>query len=509
MDRLTQEIESVRATVGRHFPIYDTRVRADVIALYIRVDRASLGEKFEALRKEMMDHGYIPMIVQEGGEQIILVQRRFTRRYVRPWVNLIMLGVTVITTVLAGGLLWSGYRNLVPEDASLGDQLALAFTPAVLPFGAGLFALPLLTILGTHEMGHFLTARHHRVAASLPFFLPAPPPIGTLGAVISMRDPMPNKRALVEIGIAGPLAGLAVAVPVTLLGLFLNAQSPGVIIRNYGGSEGIQSPLLYQLLESLIPPGRGVVHPMAFAGWVGLFVTALNLLPAGQLDGGHVARALLGDRAKYLSYAAIGALLTLAFWPAGVLGFSGYFGWALIGLIILLLGPRHPPPLDDLSPLGTRGKALGAVALLVIAVCFVPVPFSTIPPHVGVRLSVDGAPTSSSSFDIHNLSTGVFHNITLRVNNTGNILLRLNISLGGGASNLTGQGWVLALVGPKSTIPSGWVNVTLNQSEEAIISLVLKPSGSPPGTGPFSVTVLARERRGSYQNSLVLNLYRR
>ncbi|MFQ5986129.1 MAG: site-2 protease family protein, partial [Thermoplasmata archaeon] len=309
MESLADEVELVRAVVGRHFAVYDTRVRPEAIAFYVRTEAGQLDERFEALRLELRaGKTYLPLLRLEGGEHILYVQRTPPRRFRGIWLNVVLLVATLFTTLIAGMVHWSGYNGST-------DFLA-AFTLANAFFGGLLFTLPLLAILGTHEMGHFILARRHNVEASLPFFIPAPPPVifGTFGALISMREPIPNKKALMDIGMAGPLLGLAVALPVTLLGLYLNALDPRLAGTNIGGSAEVGFPLLYQAMLLAIPlPDNALLHPTAFAGWVGFLVTGLNLLPAGQLDGGHVARALLGEKAKYLSYAAFFTLLALGF----------------------------------------------------------------------------------------------------------------------------------------------------------------------------------------------------
>src|SRR6266511_93564 len=225
-----------------------------------------------------------------------------------------------------------------PSSTYTGEPILSA---ASIGYGSLFFSLPLLTILGSHEMGHYLVAKRYKVQASLPFFLPSLPPLGTLGAFISLRDPIPNRRALLDIGVSGPLVGFAIAIPVTLAGLALSTASPSLPPSVAG--EQIQASLLFNFLSLFFPlPDSFVMHPLAFAGWVGLFVTAINLLPAGQLDGGHVARALLGSRQLYLSWSAILILFGLSLF---------YPGWFLFGFLIFILGVRHPPPLNDLTRL--------------------------------------------------------------------------------------------------------------------------------------------------------------
>jgi len=212
-------------------------------------------------------------------------------------------------------------------------------------------------------------SRRHRVRASLPYFIPFPlPPFGTLGAVIRMRSPMTTRKALLDIGAAGPFAGLVVAIPVTIVGLVHS----GVVERATSGGVPLGSSLLFHLLIRLvkgsIPGGQEVVlHPLAYAGWVGLFVTALNLLPIGQLDGGHILYSLIGERSLKAFKLTLGVF--------GLVCIVFYRGWFLLILLLLLFGLRHPPPLDPVTPLSRGRVVIGLFAFVVFFLCFTPVPF--------------------------------------------------------------------------------------------------------------------------------------
>jgi len=225
-------------------------------------------------------------------------------------------------------------------------------------------------ILVTHELGHYVLSRIHRVPASFPLFIPGPPHfIGTFGAIIRMRGPILGRKALFDIGVAGPIAGFVVAVVALVIGLSLsNVVS---MDRVYGLHLG--EPLLLQFVSWLvfgpIPQGYDVVlHPVGFAAWFGLFVTSLNLIPLGQLDGGHVAYALWGDRQRQIAMAVVPTLIVL-----GLVGWHGWFVWAgLAGLV----GFTHPPVNDPEVVLGQTRVWIGWGALLIFVLTFAPIPFS-------------------------------------------------------------------------------------------------------------------------------------
>jgi membrane-associated protease RseP (regulator of RpoE activity) len=232
------------------------------------------------------------------------------------------------------------------------------------------FAGALLFILTTHELGHYLLSRIHRVPASLPLFIPGPPHfIGTFGAIIRMRGPIINRRALFDIGVAGPLAGFIVAVIALVIGLNLST----VVDRTATYGLQLGEPLLLQFISWLVigslPPQLDVVlHPIGFAAWFGLFVTSINLLPIGQLDGGHVAYALWGARQRTMAFVFVPILI--------VLGFVGWPGWFLWAFMTGIWGLGHPPVIDPFTPLGRGRTIVGWIALAVFVLTFAPVPFS-------------------------------------------------------------------------------------------------------------------------------------
>ncbi|MGB8992380.1 MAG: site-2 protease family protein [Desulfobaccales bacterium] len=276
----------------------------------------------------------------------------------RPPRRLLHLGLflaTVVTTIIAGAL----QQGVNPLE-----------TPGLLYKGIP-FSFTLLLILGTHEMGHYLVSRRHRLDVTLPYFIPAPPLpfiIGTFGAFIRIRSPIKDKRALLDVGCAGPLTGVIVSIPVILVGLKLST------VTVIGQAEGLTlgEPLLFKLLSWLVfghlPPEANVIlNPVAFAGWIGLLVTALNLMPVGQLDGGHVAYALFPDYHRYISLGVLGLLVVcgLLFWK----------GWLMWAVLLSFLGWRHPPPYQFWVPLDRRRRLLGIITIIVFVLTFTPAPF--------------------------------------------------------------------------------------------------------------------------------------
>jgi len=270
--------------------------------------------------------------------------------------QLLLFLATVATTVIAGALQQG--VNPFTDPGELYRGIPFSFT--------------LLLILGTHEMGHYLMSRRHHLNVSLPYFIPAPPfpfIIGTLGAFIRIRSPITDKRALLDVGCSGPLTGLSVAIPVILVGLKLSEVR---VVQ--GAAEGLVlgEPLLFQglswLVYGFLPDDHHIMlHPVAFAGWIGLLVTALNLIPVGQLDGGHVAYALFPESHRQISWTALTFLVL-----CGILLWEGWLVWAVL---LYFLGLRHPPPSNDWVPLDAPRKILGFFTVLVFALTFTPVPF--------------------------------------------------------------------------------------------------------------------------------------
>jgi membrane-associated protease RseP (regulator of RpoE activity) len=289
-------------------------------------------------------------------------RRRFRDRR---WVHLALFLVTLVTTTFAGALHYmeflSDFIQRAPQPLSLA-LLARGFW----------YSGTILAILGCHELGHYFACRYYDVDASLPYFLPAPFLLtGTLGAFIRIREPIPTKRMLFDIGIAGPIAGFLVAVPALFIGLSMShvARVP----PDMPGFE-LGEPLLFQLASRILwgtpPDGYSLnLHPVAFAAWFGLLATALNLFPVGQLDGGHISYAVLGRRSTYVTMIMIGVAVALTYMSTSWLVWTG-----LMVAMLVMFGPRHPRTADEDIPLDRTRVILAIVAIAMFVLCFTPAP---------------------------------------------------------------------------------------------------------------------------------------
>ena len=362
------DLELLKSEVGRRFPFYDMKYDINTVAFFCRIDEDTLDEKFDSLRLSLSEKGYIPMLRYIKGEHIIYVIKKPKKKGKPVWVNISLLIMVFITTTLTGSLLYLDNSSIFTDELTLISNIAEVFFLENLFYGFILFALPLMSILFIHEMGHYYISKKHGIATSLPFFIPIPPiipsfNIGTFGALISSRDPMPNKKALFDVGIAGPLAGFVVAVPVTIIGI-INSQ-PAPITEPVAGEVVLGGSIFFTFLSTSIlniSAGTSIdLSLIAFAGWVGLLITSINLLPAGQLDGGHIFRAFLGEKQKWAGWIAVFIMV-----------FTGWFFFAII--IMFMMGMQHPPPLNDATPLDIRRKLLFFVALIILIICYIPYP---------------------------------------------------------------------------------------------------------------------------------------
>ena len=352
------EFRELLARIGSCFLTHQVgRSNGSWVAVGTLILGATIRDLERILDREPIDYE----IWTQNGELYIRMEAREEKVLLRipkiPRVNLVLFLLTVLTTLLAGTMMEGGNPFTRLADITLGIP----------------FAFTLLLILGCHEFGHYYYAQKHHVDATLPYFLPAPPflfLIGTFGAFIKIKSPIYRRDALLQIGAAGPIAGFIIAVPALLIGLSLST-----VVETVESTGGIilGDSLLMKLFTALLYPGLTetqdiMLHPIAFAGWIGLLVTMLNLLPIGQLDGGHIAYAMLGEKHRYIAKIAFLALIPLSFLS---------LNWLVWGALILLLmrTTRHPPIQDIYTPLSAANKRIGYLCLVIFILCFIPVPF--------------------------------------------------------------------------------------------------------------------------------------
>lgn len=308
--------------------------------------RYSHDESFEIVLQEFESEEFYPLYRRSGEELVIAFGQSRKRREFSPALHLSLLLLTAAT------ITWAGYVNWT--ERNLTNSL--------------LFSASLIAILGSHELGHALLAKRRGIKATLPFFIPAPPQFifGTLGAVIFMNSPPKNRNDMLDLGCAGPFAGFAITLPVLIAGLALSSPTSVEAVQK---EEVLLGPslLLYALTKLFFSEFEAInLHPLAVAGWVGLFVTSLNLLPMGQLDGGHVIRAAAANRYRGIML-GVGIVLLLfsVFWP----------GWAFWVLLIYAISHfEHAGPLNDVSELSEKRKYVAALAMLLLLLSFTPVP---------------------------------------------------------------------------------------------------------------------------------------
>lgn len=387
------ETEVLTSLVSRVFRIEDVTASDPAKGPQLRYRGHLLGDDsvsaYDQLAASVNSYGLTPLFRLEKGEQVIyLVDTPPKQKAANPWVNVVLFVLTVFSVMLVGA------TPEGPVPANLGGQL-LAMLKSI--FTGWPFALSMMGILVSHEFGHYLMSRYHKTPATLPYFIPLPiSPLGTMGAAILMKGIPKNKRILFDIGVAGPLAGMIIAIPVLFLGLKMSSldtitASAGSFIEGnsllyllakfmvFGkllpqpATYGSLSPFLYWVryfFTGMPSPVGGMdvfISPVAFAGWAGLLVTALNLVPAGTLDGGHVVHSLFGDKAKKAFPFLIVIMVALGFvWS----------GWWLWALLLFWLGRVNAETLDQITPLDPKRRLVAVLVIVLFVLVFTPVPFA-------------------------------------------------------------------------------------------------------------------------------------
>jgi membrane-associated protease RseP (regulator of RpoE activity) len=291
-------------------------------------------------------------------------RRRFQHKW---WLHILLFLVTLGTTTALG------IEHYLAFISNFGARDAAFDASMLLP--AFWYSISILAILGAHEMGHYLACRWYNVDATLPYFLPFPSLSGTMGAVIKIREPFPTRTALFDIGIAGPIAGFVVLLPLLFWGMQLSNVQP---VPHDMVGYALGEPVLFKLASWLrfgsVPDGYDVnIHPMVFAAWFGMLATAWNLLPFGQLDGGHVTYATVGESSRWVSLVTVSGCIAMCFVS---------YSWLLMTVMLLamlfFLGSRHPRPIDEYEPLAPGRRALAIFAIVMFALCFTPVPIDVL-----------------------------------------------------------------------------------------------------------------------------------
>ncbi|MDX1744725.1 MAG: site-2 protease family protein [Halobacteriales archaeon] len=346
------------------FDVYETR-RTDDQLIYFGEPRAPREHVMERVWPLFRERGYEVMLTERTGEHVLVAEPVDVGVDGIPWTNVILFVATVGTTLFAG----SAWYHL-----DLSNPLnALAAWP---------FVVAVLGVLGIHELGHYVMSRYHNVDATLPYFIPIPTFIGTMGAVIRMKGQIPDRRALFDIGVAGPLAGLAATIIVTAIGLMLPPIPVPEASLQQGTEIELGLPPLFHAIAFVVgepitysDPGLQV-NPVVFGGWVGMFVTFLNLIPVGQLDGGHIVRAVFGKRQETVAAAVPMALFALAgylfyFEDVSTQAVGLWVFWGLFAMLFAFVGPATP--VQD-GTLDNRRKLVGLLTLVLGLACFTPIP---------------------------------------------------------------------------------------------------------------------------------------
>ncbi len=402
---IISEIDNFTPIVSRVLRIEDV-TSGDARNQYLVRYRGQLysedtAEAYDRLASALKPYNVMPLFRRDKSYHVVLLVPGLpSAKPSKTWVNIVLLVATFLSVFIAGTMYTLGGNYNGPSNPTLSDLL-----PSIISsLGGGVaFTASLLAILLAHEFGHYLAGRFHKTNVTLPYFIPFPfSAFGTMGAFIQLKEPPKNKRILLDIGIAGPIAGLLVSIPVLILGLSLSQVSQ--IPANLPPGQGLQiegNSLLYLFSKYLVfgqllpaPSSFGgmtplmywvqyfftgqplplggvdvMLHPVAWAGWAGLLVTALNLIPAGQLDGGHVIYVLLGKRARSLLPFILLVLVLLGFfWP----------GWWLWALLIFMLGRFHAEPLDQITSLDPSRQAVAVIGLMIFVLVFTPVPLMAV-----------------------------------------------------------------------------------------------------------------------------------
>lgn len=353
------QYEQIRQMVAAEFNVEESAIEFGAPNFYVAAAEG-LKQAFLRLYKKLDSLQLVPVLRKREGRLMLQVVPKPPAKPSRPWINIVLLVATIATTLVTGYI----------------DSLdSMEFAPGLMPspwVGAAMFSAAVMFILGAHEMGHKLTANRHKIEATYPYFIPGLPPLGTFGAVIQEKSLPPSRDSLFDLGMSGPIIGFLATAIVTIVGVRLSVLlpevPPGVQASPIPEFLGVPLPFLFGVVLILFPPaGSGsfiVLHPVLQAGYIGMIVTMLNLMPVGQLDGGHIAHVLLGERARLvLAVVAIVTLLFTGFWLMAILAF-------------LIARVRHPDPLNAVSGLSRSRRLMTVAAVVVFVLTLPPLTFS-------------------------------------------------------------------------------------------------------------------------------------
>ena len=366
--------EKIRSILGPEFEMeYYSRLKNYYV---FRAEESSVqDEQISQIIASLLSAGYFPRIQKQNGRLYLhITAHSQTKSHSMVWLNILLFLLTIITTMMAGAV-------------HLGKDYFTDF--ANILYGSR-YAFAVLSILTAHEFGHYFAAKFHEIKATLPYYIPLPLPgfhFGTLGAFIKMKSPIKDRKALLDVGAAGPIAGFIVSIVFLIVGYHNLLDFKGIVayvetihpwdMHGEGINIVLGKSLLFSFFNDVIGGGRlpmnEVYHfPYIFAGWIGMLVTAINLIPIGQLDGGHILYSLTGNRARFWGIAAFVLLLVLNF--ILIVQYLS-FVWVLwVILIFVLIGFKHPPTINDQIPLGNGRKIIGWICVAIFVLCFPPLP---------------------------------------------------------------------------------------------------------------------------------------
>ena len=402
------DVDHLSKLVGEHFSVIGAYPQYGAVGFEVEIEPEALEETFDGLAKEMLGEGYAPYLLKDGDKHFVHVTPIRKGLAQNIYLKVLLAIVTIITVGMAGMTFTTSY-----------DDLEFMSREAFLR-GAVLFGAPLFFIVGIHELAHFLVARRYGTHVSLPILIPSVPMVGVTGitlSILTFREPPRSRKALLDISVAGPLAGFIAAIGVTALGLILTTLDPHHVTDDASATITLGTPLIWGAIEYMVHvPEDVLVHPTAFVGWVGFILTFAVLVPIGGLDGGLVAKVFFKERAKWVGALAIALLCSASF-------LTGNYAYIVTGifLVILLVVWKAKPPLDEISPLPKNRMVLGVAVVVMLILSFVPTPFTLSEPE----------PNLEAEFEhpLLVMGPGEERENTLILQNTGNTHVSVKLRL--------------------------------------------------------------------------------